>query len=369
MYDLVVVGAGLFGSTFAYLAKQLNQKVLVIDQRNHIGGNCYTEKQDGIVVHNYGPHIFHTSNENVWQFINQFAKFNNYIHRVKAFNYNAYSMPINLMTLQQIWGISNKEDAIKKINDVKINYNNPRNLEEYVLSQVGKELYETLIYGYTKKQWGVEPENLPTSIITRLPIRFTWDDNYFNDSFQGIPIGGYTQIFEKMLKGCVVRLNIDFFNDQKELEKLGKKILFTGKIDQYFNYKFGMLEYRTSTFDTKYLEQEDYQGVAQMNYTSPIVPYTRIIEHKYFDLKNSSKNNTIVSWEYSKQTAENDVPCYPLLIEKNKKIFDCYKQLSEQQDKVIFGGRLSLYKYIDMDQTILLAMKMFQNYIKEYNVT
>ena len=290
MYDYIIIGSGLFGSIIAHELKKLDKKILVIEKRNHIGGNCYTEKINDINVHKYGPHIFHTNDEKIWKYINKFAEFNNYVNKPKVnFNNQIYSFPINLMTLYQLWGVTNPEDAKKKLNSVKIKFNNPTNLEEWILNEVGEEIYEKFIKGYTKKQWGREPKNLPASIIKRLPIRLNFDDNYFFDKYQGIPIGGYTQIFEKLLNDIEVIYNTDFFENRSYFESKTKKIIYTGKIDQLFDYIYGKLEYRSLKFINELYDIQDFQGNAIVNYTSQDIPYTRICEHKHFEFGKQEK--------------------------------------------------------------------------------
>jgi len=358
IYDYLIVGAGLFGSTFAYCATCSGKKCLVIDINDHIGGNCYTKKQEDIHVHVHGPHIFHTSDKRIWDFVNEFAKFNSYTHRVKAISNNKiYSLPINLLTMHQVFGSCTPIEAISLLEKEKIHCSNPRNLEEWALSQVGRRLYDLLIYGYTRKQWGQEPATLPASIIKRLPIRTTMDDNYFNDIYQGIPIGGYTQIFEMLLEGSDVMLSTDFFKNRKNLEKLGNRIVYTGKIDQYYDYAFGKLGYRTLRFENKVFDTENYQGLAQLNYTSLDVPWTRTIEHRHFD--NTTKSSkTIVTWEYPEKFTDNSPAYYPVNDLENSNIYSKYKELSLKEDKTIFGGRLATYQYKDMHQIIASAMHL-----------
>jgi UDP-galactopyranose mutase len=353
-YDYLIVGSGLFGSVFAHEMTKACKKCLIIEKRNHIAGNCYSENKDGINVHAYGPHIFHTNDKGIWEWINQFTEFHNYKHTPKV-NYKdkIYSFPINLMTLNQIWGVNTPEEAKQKLEEVRIKNDNPKNLEEWILSQVGQDIYETFIKGYTQKQWNKDPKELPTFIIKRLPIRTNFDDNYFFDKYQGIPVGGYTQIFEKMLQGIEVRTNVDYFENKEYWNSLADKVVFTGKIDEFFDYQFGELEYRTLRFDNQKVEKEDYQGCSIVNYTDFNVPYTRITEHKHFE--NSKSNVTWITIEYPKDYQNGDVPYYPINDEKNNLIYEKYKELSKES-KIIFGGRLSEYKYYDMHQIIGSAL-------------
>ncbi len=343
----------MFGSIFAREMTDKGFKCLVIDKRNHIGGNCYTEEIEGINVHKYGPHIFHTSDDNVWEYINRFCTFNHYVHRPKV-NYkgNIYSFPINLMTLYQLYNVTTPYDAKVMLNNVKHDIKTPKNLEEWILSNVGTEIYETFVKGYTTKQWGRDPKLLPSSIIRRLPIRLTFDDNYFFDKYQGIPIGGYTRIFEKLLDGIEVRLNVDYFNDREYWNGQCKKIVYTGPIDRYYNYKFGELEYRSLEFKTEIKDIEDFQGVAIMNYTDTTPEYTRIVEHKHFEF--GKQNKTIITTEYPRSIGE---PYYPVNDDINNSKYNQYKELMKIESNVIFGGRLTDYKYYDMHQVIASALK------------
>lgn len=357
MYDFLIVGAGLFGSTFAHEAKLRGKKCLVIDKRNHIGGNCYTKKENGIDVHVYGPHIFHTSNKKIWDYINQFSSFNNFVNRPKSrIGNQIFSFPINLMTLHQLWGVTNPQEALKKLNEVKIPCENPRNLEEWILAQVGQEIYEKFIFGYTKKQWKKDPSELPSSIIRRIPIRLNYDDNYFNDPYQGIPTNGYTSIFEKMLEGCELKLNVDFFSEKNLLKKICKKIVYTGKIDEYFDYSHGILQYRSLEFKNEW-HDTDFQGNAIVNYPEYHVPWTRITEHRHFTPSNEFDNSkTIITKEYPIELDVNSTPYYPIGDDLNLEIFKIYKKMSENLPDVIFGGRLAEYKYYDMHQVIASAL-------------
>lgn len=354
MYNYIIVGSGLFGSIFAYEANKRGKRVLVLEKRSHLGGNCYTEKLENINVHKYGPHIFHTNDKKIWDYINQFASFNHYVNRPKV-NYDdkLYSFPINLFTLYQLWGVKTPKEAEQKLDSVKIVNNNPKNLEEWILSQVGHEIYEKFIKGYTTKQWGRDPKELPSSIIKRLPIRLNFDDNYFNDKFQGIPIGGYTQIFEKMLSGIEVRLNCDFFKNKKYYESISEKIVFTGKIDELYDYQFGKLEYRSLKFENE-IHDGDYQGNAVINFTSDKVPHTRVCEHKHFEFGNQEK--TVITKEYPDVYSDDKIPYYPIGDERNKEIFRKYEDLNNSQSKYILGGRLAEYKYYDMHQIIGSAL-------------
>ena len=362
-YDYLIVGAGLFGATFAYEAKKKGKKCLVIDRRDHIAGNVYTKEQSGINVHVYGAHIFHTSNKTVWDYVNQFAEFNNYINSpVAVYKDELYNLPFNMNTFSKMWNIRTPQEAkniiAKQIADLHIT--EPKNLEEQALSLVGTDVYEKLIKGYTQKQWGRPCTELPAFIIRRLPLRFIYDNNYFNDRYQGIPMGGYTKIVEKMLDGVDVRLNEDFF-DVKKSGKLSDgtevsydKILFTGQIDEYYESKFGPLEYRSVRFETEELQVENYQGNAVVNYTEYEVPYTRIIEHKHFEFGNQP--TTIISREYSSEWKPGVEPYYPVNNEKNNALYQQYADLAAKEENVIFGGRLGQYKYYDMDKVIEAAL-------------
>lgn len=363
MYDYLIVGSGLFGAVFAYEMKKIGKKCLVIEKRNHIGGNCFTEKRDNINIHMYGAHIFHTNDFEIWNWINQFSEFNNYQHKVKV-NYGGkiFSFPINLLTLYQLFDIKTPEEALKKINSVKIIDVEKDNLESWILSQVGVEIYETFIKDYTTKQWNTDPKNLPSSIIKRIPIRFTFNDNYFSDKYQGIPVDGYTPIFEKIFKDIEVLTNVDYFQNRKYYDSLADKIVFTGKIDEFFNYKFGKLEYRSLLFEHEKIELEDFQGCSVMNYTKKDIPFTRICEHKHFE--NSKSNVTWITKEYPKDANENDIPYYPINNNKNDLIFKKYKELTTQHPNVIFGGRLAEYRYYDMHQVIGSALKKVKELIK-----
>ncbi len=357
-YDYLIVGSGLFGSIFAYEANKRGKKCLVIDKRNHIGGNIYTEEIEGIQVHKYGAHIFHTSNKLVWDYIQQFAEFNRYTNSpIAKYKDEVYNMPFNMNTFHKMWGVITPQEAKEKIKKQiqEAQIDQPRNLEEQAISMVGKDIYEKLIKGYTGKQWGKPCTELPTFIIKRLPVRFTYDNNYFNDLYQGIPIGGYTQIIEKMLDGIDVRLNCDFFDNREELENIANKIVFTGMIDQYYNYCFGELEYRSLRFETELLNTDNYQGNAVVNYNEYEIPYTRIIEHKHFEY--GTQPQTVITREYPTTWEKGDEPYYPMNDEKNNMIYQKYQELAHKEDKVIFGGRLGMYKYFDMHHIIAEALK------------
>ena len=358
MYDYLIVGSGLFGAIFAYEANKQGKKCLVIDKRSHIGGNIYTENIEGINVHKYGAHIFHTSNKEVWNYINQFAEFNRYINSpVAIYKNELYNMPFNMNTFNKLWGVITPEEAKNKIEEEKksAGITEPKNLEEQAISLVGQTIYEKLVKGYTEKQWGKKATELPSFIIKRLPVRFIYDNNYFDDLYQGIPIGGYTQIIEKMLKGIEVRLNCDFFKNRGELENISEKIIFTGPIDKYYDYKYGELEYRSLRFETEILDKENYQGNAVVNYTEYDVPYTRIIEHKHFEY--CTKPKTVITREYPDKWVQGKEPYYTMNDERNTKLYEQYKELASQDSKIIFGGRLGQYRYFDMDKTIEEALK------------
>ena len=362
MYDYLVVGTGLFGSVFAYEANKRGKKVLVIDKREHIGGNVYTEEIENIQVHKYGAHIFHTSNKEIWDYIRQFADFNRYTNSPLArYKNETYNLPFNMNTFYQMWGTITPKEAKEKLDSqiAKEGIKEPKNLEEQALSLVGRDIYEKLIKGYTEKQWGKKADELPAFIIKRLPLRMTYDNNYFNDSYQGIPIGGYTKIFEKMLEGIEVRLNTNFFENKEHFEGIANKIVFTGMIDEYFQYCFGPLEYRSLEFETKMLEVDNYQGNAVVNYTEYEIPYTRIIEHKHFEFDSSSEK-TIISYEYPTKWDKDKESYYPVNDEKNNELYARYKMLAEGQEKVIFGGRLGMYQYFDMHKVIEEALKVVE---------
>lgn len=355
-YDYVIVGAGLFGSIFAREMTDRGFKCLVIDKRNHIGGNCYTENKHDIEVHKYGPHIFHTNNKSIWDYINKYTEFNNFVYRPKVnFENVLYSFPINLFTLHQLWGIKNPEEAKKTLEDKKINIINPKNLEEYAISQVGEEIYRKFIYGYTKKQWGKEPKELPLEIIKRLPIRLTMDDNYFNDYYQGIPKNGYTEIFIKLLNGIELILETDYLQNKSLFDNLSTKIVYTGSIDEFFGYDLGALEWRSLKFENETHDIEDYQGNAAVNYTDETIPFTRIIEHKHFaQLKNTSK--TIITKEYPDSWDIKKEKFYPVNDAKNRTLYKKYFDRLNH-NFYILGGRLAEYIYYDMHQVIASALQ------------
>ncbi len=358
-YDYLIVGAGLYGAVFAHEAIKAGKKCLVIDKRDHIGGNIYCENVDGINVHKYGAHIFHTSNDEIWNYINQFASFNNYVNSpIAIYNDELYNMPFNMNTFSKLWVIKTPKEAKDIIEEQRRLYgvDEPTNLEEQALSLVGKDIYEKLVKGYTMKQWGRECRELPAFIIKRLPLRFTYDNNYFNDKYQGIPNGGYTPIIEKLLEGCDIKLNADFFEDREYYENVADKILYTGMIDEYYNFKLGHLEYRTVRFENEKLDTDNYQGNAVVNYTSKDVPYTRIIEHKHFEF--GKQAFTIISKEYSVEWNEGMEPYYPVNNQENNDLYEQYKSLADKENNVIFGGRLGNYKYYDMDKVIEVALQL-----------
>jgi UDP-galactopyranose mutase len=360
-YDYLVVGTGLFGSTFAYEAAKRGKKVKIIDKRRHIGGNIYTENIEGINVHKYGAHIFHTNDKEIWDYVNQFAEFNRYTNSpIANFNGEIYNMPFNMNTFNRLWGVITPEEAKAKIEEQKKNakIDKPTNLEEQAISLVGTDIYFKLVKGYTEKQWGRKATELPPFIIKRLPVRFTYDNNYFNDRFQGIPIGGYTQIVEKMLSSNLIdiELNVDFFDKKEEYLKEFPKIVYTGMIDQFFDYKFGELEYRSLEFETFILDKENFQGNAVVNYTDAETPYTRVIEHKHFEFGTQPK--TVVTYEYPRTWNKGDEPYYPINDDKNNEKYRKYKALADDIPNVIFGGRLGQYKYYDMHQVIGAALSL-----------
>lgn len=370
-YDYLIVGAGLFGATFAHEAAKAGKKVLIIDKRDHVGGNCYTKEIAGIHVHWYGAHIMHTSNQRVWEYVQQFAEFNRYTNSpIARYQDELYNMPFNMNTFSKMWGITTPEEAKAKIAEqiAEAGITEPKNLEEQAISLVGRDIYEKLVKGYTEKQWGKRATELPAFIIRRLPVRFVYDNNYFNDLYQGIPIGGFTKMVENMLasENIEIRLGTDYFAAKEELDMLADQIVFTGMIDQYFGYCFGELEYRSLKFETETLEQENYQGNAVVNYTEYEVPYTRIVEHKHFELAcQSGKINpkTVITREYPAPWKRGEEPYYPMNDDKNNAVYLKYKELADKQDKVIFGGRLGLYKYFDMHHVIEEALKLAEKCI------
>lgn len=371
-YDYLIVGAGLFGSVFAYKATKQGKKCLVIDRRPHLGGNLYCENVEGINVHKYGAHIFHTSNKKVWDFVNSIVEFNRYTNSPVA-NYkgNLYNLPFNMNTFYQMWGVTTPAEATAKIEEQKAKaiarmkvdgVTEPRNLEEQAQMLIGKDIYEKLIKGYTEKQWGRKCTELPAFIIKRLPVRLVFDNNYFNDKYQGIPIGGYNVLIDRLLEGADIRLDCEFFTHRQELEAWADKVVFTGAIDEYYGYRFGKLEYRTVRFETETLDTSNYQGNAVVNYTEREVPYTRVIEHKHFEMFGADVDNcpkTVISWEYSSEWTEGSEPYYPVNDEKNNALYHKYKELADKETNVIFGGRLAEYKYYDMHHIVEKVLNLF----------
>lgn len=356
-FDYLIVGAGLFGSVFAYEATQRGKKCLVIDKRNHIAGNIYTENIEGINVHKYGAHIFHTSDKAIWEYVNRFADFNNFINSpIASYKDELYNLPFNMNTFSKMWGIKTPAEAkaIIAVQIANLNIGEPQNLEEQALKLVGTDVYEKLIKGYTQKQWGRPCTELPAFIIKRLPLRFTYDNNYFNDRYQGIAIGGYTQIIEKMLAGSDVKTDTDYFEFIKENPDIAEKTVFTGQIDEFFGYRYGALGYRSVRFENEILDTDNYQGNAVVNYTDREVPYTRIIEHKHFEFGKQEK--TVISREYSAEWQPGIEPYYPINDEANNALYEKYKTLAATRPDVIFGGRLGQYKYYDMDKVIAAAL-------------
>ena len=358
-YDYLVVGAGLFGAVFAQQAKKSGKSVLVIDKRDHIAGNVYTKEIEGINVHIYGAHIFHTNNTEVWEYITKFADFNRFTNSPVA-NYKGdlYSLPFNMYTFNKMWGVVTPGEAMAKIEEQRLaaGITEPKNLEEQVICMVGTDIYNKLVKGYTEKQWGRDCKELPSFIIKRLPVRFTFDNNYFNALYQGIPIGGYTKLVENLLDGIEVKLGVDYLDNKAELDALADKIVYTGAIDKYFDYKFGALEYRSVRFETEVLDTPNFQGNAAVNYTDRETPWTRIIEHKWFEFGTQEK--TVISREYSSEWKVGDEPYYPVNNEKNAKLYEEYKALAENEMNVIFGGRLGEYKYYDMDTVIAASLEL-----------
>ena len=370
MYDYIIIGAGLYGSVFAQRAKAAGKKVLVIDKRDHIGGNVYTEKVAGIDVHKYGAHIFHTNNQEVWDYVNQFVTFNRFTNSPVA-NYKGqlYSLPFNMYTFNRMWGVVTPDEAAAKIAEQRAaaGITEPKNLEEQAISLVGTDIYEKLIKGYTQKQWGRPCTELPSFIIQRLPVRLTFDNNYFNALYQGIPVGGYTRLVENLLEGVEVCLGVDYLEHKTELDALAEKVVYTGPIDAYFDYALGALEYRSVRFETELLDTPNFQGNAAVNYTDAETPYTRIIEHKWFTFGKDEQGNdlpkTVISREYSSEWHPGDEPYYPVNDEHNNALYQRYKALAQREEKVIFGGRLGEYKYYDMDAVIAAALAAAEKYL------
>ena len=370
MYDYLIVGAGLYGAVFAHEAKEAGKTVLVIDKRDHIAGNVYTEKKSGINVHKYGAHIFHTNNREVWDYVNKFATFNRFTNSPVA-NYKGelYSLPFNMYTFNKMWGVQTPEEAKAKIEEQKIVYKGgPKNLEEQAISLVGTDIYEKLIKGYTMKQWGRECDKLPAFIIKRLPVRFTFDNNYFNAAYQGIPMGGYTQMVEHMLEGIEVRFNEDYLANKEKWDAMACKVVYTGAIDAFFDYSLGTLEYRSVRFEEETLNISNFQGNAAVNYTDSETPFTRIIEHKWFEFGKDENGDdiptTVISREYSSEWKKGDEPYYPVNDEKNGRLYEEYRRLAQEQTNVIFGGRLGEYKYYDMDAVIAEALEKARSEIQ-----
>ena len=371
MFDYLIVGSGLFGTTFARLATDSGKSCLVIEKRKHIGGNAYTERIEGVNVHKYGAHIFHTNNKTVWDFVNRFATFNRYTNSPVA-NYKGelYSLPFNMYTFNKMWGVVTPDEARAKIDEQKkaAGITNPRNLEEQAISLVGTDIYEKLVKGYTEKQWGRDCKDLPAFIIKRLPVRFTFDNNYFNALYQGIPIGGYTKMIANMLEGIDVRTGVDYLQNKHEYDAMSEKVIYTGAIDEYFGYSLGNLEYRSVRFETEVLNTPNFQGNAVVNYTDRETPFTRIIEHKWFEFGKDEEGNdlpkTVISREYSSEWKPGDEPYYPVNDEKNAALYAEYKKLAENEQNVIFGGRLGEYKYYDMDQVIYAALSLAEKELK-----
>ncbi|XEO93600.1 UDP-galactopyranose mutase [Latilactobacillus sakei] len=370
MTNYLVVGSGLFGATFAYEAAKRGNHVKVIEKRDHIAGNIYTKEVDGIQVHQYGAHIFHTSNKEIWEYINQFAEFNRYTNSPVA-NYKGeiYNLPFNMNTFSKLWGVVTPDEAAAKIAEQRqvLGDKEPENLEEQAISLIGTDIYQKLIKGYTEKQWGQKATDLPAFIIRRLPVRLTYDNNYFNDTYQGIPIGGYTQIIEKMLDNDLIEVEtgVDFFDKKQEYIDQYDKVIFTGMIDQFFDYQLGELEYRSLRFETEEKDVDNYQGNAVVNYTDAETPYTRIIEHKHFEFGKGDKNKTIVTKEYPANWSRGDEPYYPINNDKNNRLYKAYRDLAEIEPKVVFGGRLGQYRYYDMHQVIHAALQVVKDELKD----
>ena len=372
-YDYLIVGGGLFGATFAYFARKRGKRCLVIDKRQHVGGNIFCEEVEGINVHKYGAHIFHTNSKQVWDFVNSLVEFNRYTNSPVA-NYEGklYNLPFNMNTFYQMWGVTTPEEARQKIDEQKADavremqsqgVSEPRNLEEQALTLIGQDIYERLIKGYTEKQWGRKCSELPAFIIKRLPVRFVFDNNYFNDRYQGIPVGGYNKLVDELLRGCDILTNTDYFANREHWESIACKTVFTGKIDEFYQYRFGKLQYRTVRFEQKTFDQPNYQGNAVVNYTHRDIPYTRVIEHKHFEMFGNEVQQcpkTVVSWEYSTEWKDGMEPYYPVNDEQNNALYEQYKSLAEKEENVIFGGRLAEYKYYDMAPIVEKVMKMWE---------
>lgn len=373
-YDYLIVGGGLFGATFAYFARKRGKRCLVIDKRPHVGGNIFCEEVEGINVHKYGAHIFHTNSKQVWDFVNSLVEFNRYTNSPVA-NYEGklYNLPFNMNTFYQMWGVTTPEEARQKIDEQKADavremqsqgVSEPRNLEEQALTLIGKDIYERLIKGYTEKQWGRKCSELPAFIIKRLPVRFVFDNNYFNDRYQGIPVGGYNKLVDELLRGCDILTDTDYFANREHWESIACKTVFTGKIDEFYQYRFGKLQYRTVRFEQKTFNQPNYQGNAVVNYTHRDIPYTRVIEHKHFEMFGNEVQQcpkTVVSWEYSTEWKDGMEPYYPVNDEQNNALYEQYKSLAEKEENVIFGGRLAEYKYYDMAPIVEKVMKMWED--------
>lgn len=358
MYDYLIVGAGLYGAVFAREAADKGKKCLVIDRRDHIGGNIYTKECEGINVHVYGAHIFHTSNKKVWEYVNRFAEFNRYTNSpIARYKNETYNMPFNMNTFSRLWNVFTPEEAMAKVKEQvdAAGITEPSNLEEQALSLVGKDIYEKLVRGYTEKQWGKKATELPSFIIRRLPLRYTYDNNYFNDTYQGIPVGGYTKMIENMLSGIEIRLECDYFANKEYYDSLAEKTVFTGMVDQFYDYCYGELEYRSLRFETEVLDTDNFQGNAVVNYTEYEIPYTRIIEHKHFEF--GTQDKTVITKEYPAKWEKGCEPYYPINDERNNELYAKYKALCEKEEKVIFGGRLGLYKYLDMHNVVDEALK------------
>ena len=356
-YDYLIVGAGLFGAVFAHEATKKGKTCLVIDKRDHIGGNIYTEEVEGIQVHKYGAHIFHTSKKEIWDYVNQFTEFNHFVNSpIAVYKDELYNLPFNMNTFHQLWGVRTPAEAKAKIQEQisRMHITHPKNLEEQALALVGQDVYEKLVEGYTRKQWGRECKDLPSFIIKRLPLRYTYDNNYFNDLYQGIPIGGYNVIIDRLFEGCDIETGVDYLEKKEYYDGLGEKIVYTGTIDAYYKYQFGKLEYRSLRFESEVLDEENHQGVAVVNYTDRETPYTRIIEHKHFEFGTQPK--TVITREYPVTWQEGMEPYYPVNDEKNQALYQKYAKLAEKEEHVIFGGRLGEYKYYDMDKVIASAM-------------